>query len=352
MIHIDGNSNPPGGANAMISKRLRLAALGAAVLFAAGCSDEIVSPMAGSAVALMETEGMVATAASKSANETAVVNLRQQSGGDHFAVEWDAPTYTGRPLRDYQVRVDWGSWDSVPASPTHLRLTNVVDGRRYRVEVRARFGDADSGFRGKKSAIYATVPGTHPGRPHRPEGLSHKIRGNGDVQLAWRVADTGGEASSWEFHHGSRWVPIRRDRPGVTYGSHPAGETRFYQVRGVNSHGTGPSASISVTREPLSSTPPGRVRNFTWTAGSRSNEYILSWDRPANHDSNDPVTTYDIYTHASCNSSQHFRPYRPFRSTANITISVFVGFGDETPAFGIKAENSAGTGACQAATAG
>ncbi|MYD86387.1 MAG: fibronectin type III domain-containing protein, partial [Acidobacteria bacterium] len=232
------------------------------------------------AASAVDPMAAAAMAASRPPDETAVVNLREgiNLADTFFDIRWDAPTYSAMPLRDYQVRVDWGSWTSIPAIADSHTVGRRVPGRRYRVEVRARFGDADDGFNGKKSTIYITTTGSAAGVPDAPQNLKSKLLGNDNVRLTWKVADTGGEARWWEIEiRSGTWVSTGGDRPRLTYGPHRAGVTRTYKVRGVNSHGTGPETSIEVTREPLSSTPPTRVQNFTWTAGSRNNEYVLSW---------------------------------------------------------------------------
>ncbi|MYA33851.1 MAG: hypothetical protein F4029_02320 [Gammaproteobacteria bacterium] len=350
----DGNSKARRAAHTIPSKRFRLATLGAAVLLVTGCANESVSPMG--AASAVDPMAAAAMAASRPADETAVVNFRQEEHGPGVVeVSWEPPTYTSErlPLRDYQVRVDWEKWRSIPATASRERFTGV-DGRRYRHEIRARFGDADNGFNGKKSTIYATAAGSAPGAPDAPQDLKSKLLGNDNVRLTWKVADTGGEAHRWEIEIRSGvWVSTGGDRPRFTYGPHRAGVTRSYKVRGANSHGTGPVTIIEVTREDLSSTPPGVVQNFTWTPGSRNNEYILSWDRPANFDSDDPITAYRIYVSDNCALNAYLQPYRPSGSQVSISISVFVGFGaGEQKDFAIRATNSAGTGACQTATRG
>ena len=369
MVHVEISSGAAGGGRSVSPANwFRSVALGAALLVT-GCSDEPVSPTAPSAVdpmaaattttamatatattatSAMATTAMATTAMASSAEDTAVVNLRQVivPGADYFRVEWDAPTSTRARLRDYQIRVDWEKWRSIPRTADTHRQSGVA-GRTYRFEVRARFGTADEGFNGRKSTLYATIPGSA-GAPGAPQDLSSKLLRNDDIRLTWRASDTGGAASSWEFKIGDRdtWVPIRGDRPRVRYGPHRAGVTRTYQVRGVNSSGDGASASIEVVREPLSSRVPGLVRNVTWSTGSRNHEYILQWNPPANVDSDNPITGYNIYLDNACASSAFLQPYRPSQSLREYTISVFVGFGEGDEEFGIRAENSAGTGGC------
>ena len=121
-------------------------------------------------------------------------------------------------------------------------------------------------------------------------------------------------------------------------------------MRGVNRHGTGPTASIVVAREMLSSAVPGQVVDLT-AARIERYKYRLTWTRPANCNHQDPVTAYHIF-YDSCTNLNFVQAWQPTRSEQNqmdfsITLTYSQSSGDS---FAMPAENSAGIGYCKMGT--
>ena len=290
--------------------------------------------------------------------ETAVTNLRAESDESDLSLtlSWDPPTYeTDFQIRDYRYRIDYRNWVTVPSNARSQRIDNTSDslssGRRYRFQVRARFGTRSNGFAGRKATIRATAPGdTVAAVPGQPRNLSYEFIGD-IVHLTWTAATRGGsELLRWEVRvSNGPWWSTNSTRPGWAYGPHDPGLRRAYSVRGVNRHGAGPALLIFVDREQLSNVVPGFVRNFTHTKVGR-HQYRLSWTRPERFDPDDPVTRYHIYRN-TCQSSTYIQPYVPSdrdRVEFSAILTYFLGDGD---LFNMEAGNSSGIGQCIQSTA-
>jgi hypothetical protein len=110
---------------------------------------------------------------------------------------WSAPTQTGgAAVRSYQVRLDGGAWQLLPAATTSHTFANVATGTHV-VEVRADNGAVDG--EGQPLLVTALSPVTMLSAPVAPGAVGGLTvvpdAANGRVSLSWSApADDGGAA--------------------------------------------------------------------------------------------------------------------------------------------------------------
>ena len=161
--------------------------------------------------------------------------------------------------------------------------------------------------------------------------------GNGQVILAWTMADNGGSAiTKYEVSsdNGGSWVTAS-DNAGHTFTGLANGTQYTFRVRAVNIAGNGTEATITATPRTGASAP----QNFTAVAGN--GQVTLSWAIPAD-DGGNTITEYQV----SNDNGDHWV------TASGNTGHTFSGLANGTQyTFKVRAVNTAGPGAEAVATA-
>ena len=128
------------------------------------------------------------------------------------------------------------------ARSQRVEVETGTTGRRYRFQMRARFGTRSNGFAGKKATIYGTSGGsTVAAVPGQPRNLFHEFIGD-IVHLTWTAATQGGsELLRWEVGIGptGQWRSTTvRGQAGLT---DPMTPERGGGITCVESTGTEPA---------------------------------------------------------------------------------------------------------------
>ena len=183
-------------------------------------------------------------------------------------ISWEAPAEPHHEPADYRVR--WAKSDedypssteddgnSYPAG-TSLKLTGLDHGVEYKVQVRARYSDADEPWSGPWQEATATVS-QPPDAPAAPSLMGTALSPEGHVTLLW-LDPSDYSITSYQVLRGpdaDSLAVIKDDTGsnGTSYTDTPApqGQTYTYAVRARNAAGLSPisdTATVDVPAEEL-----------------------------------------------------------------------------------------------------
>src|SRR5579883_3268004 len=218
-------------------------------------------------------------------------------GNSQVALSWNAPSSNGgSAITSYDIYrgTSPGGEASGPVASgvtsTRYTDTGVANGQAYYYQVRA----VNSAGTGAASNEASATPSTAPGAP---SGLV-ATGGNSQVALSWNApSSNGGSAiTSYDIYRGTSpggeaSGPVASGVTSTRYTDTGVanGQAYYYQVRAVNSAGTG-AASNEASATP--STAPGAPSGLVATGGN--SQVALSWNAPSSNGGS-AITSYDIY---------------------------------------------------------
>ena len=175
--------------------------------------------------------------------------LTAVAGDAQVTLSWTAPA-SGDPPTGYEYRRMAGgipdAWMAT-SSMTEQVVTGLENGTEYTFEVRA-MNDAGAGA---AASVKATpMPPRKPVAPSAPTSLS-AVRGDGQVMLRWAAPETGDAPTGYEYRSAveDRWSDWTDNKlsTSVTVTGLTNGTEYTFEVRAVNSAGTGDAASVKAT---------------------------------------------------------------------------------------------------------
>jgi fibronectin type 3 domain-containing protein len=226
---------------------------------------------------------------------TAPQNLVAVAGNASVALSWSAPASNGgAAVSSYNV---WRSTSSggesllnSGVSGTSFSDGSALNGITYFYKVAAVNSVGPGPLSNEASATPATVPGA-------PQNLV-AVAGNGRVSLSWSAPASNGGAAVSSYNvlratSSGAETALRTSVSGTSFTDRKVsnGTTYYYEVRAVNSVGSGPvSSEVSVTPSPAP-TVPTAPQNLSASAGNAS--VSLSWSAPASN-GGAAVTGYNV----------------------------------------------------------
>ena len=212
-------------------------------------------------------------------------------------VSWTAPTNTGPPIDNYDLRYQKtteSNWTNGPQNQTgtSAAIGSLDAGTAYRVQVRATNAEGDSNW--SPSGTGQTSGGNVPGAP---TGLTAAADGQTGIDLDWNAPASNGGSPLTGYRievsstgNSGSWIPLVNNTGNTsTIYSHtglPAGTTRYYRVSARNANGAGPVSNVdSATTDaaPLGQvtgvnlTPSDGALTVGWTAVNGATGYKVQW---------------------------------------------------------------------------
>ncbi len=210
---------------------------------------------------------------------TAPTGLAATVGDTQVSLSWTLPTDSG-VLTKVQVRhkadtaTNWEAWADLAADATTHTVTGLTNGQLYNFEVRAV--NASGG--GAAAAVSAT-PTPAPGAPTKLSA----VPGDTEVVVLWTLPTNTSQIDSVELRHKadtpnaawSEWSSLEgtAERSRVT--GLVNGTKYVFEVRAVNTVGTGPSASVEGTPKLAKPSAPSDLE-----AEAGDTQVTLTWDLP------------------------------------------------------------------------
>ena len=254
-------------------------------------------------------------------------------------VNWTAPSNTGPPIDNYDLRYregTTGSWTNGPQNQpgTSATIPGLTESTSYQVQVLARNAEDDSPW---------SLPGSGQtgalGAPDVPTSLS-VMRGNQEVMLSWVQPSGGAEVTGYEYEQdvSGRWRSTGSTDTTTTVTGLTNGQSYTFRVRAVNSAGA--SAASIASPSVIPATVPGAPTNIGVTGGDQ--EVELSWTAPTSN-GGDSITSYQYEQSGS----------GTWISTGgtDTTYTVFNLANGQPYRFRVRALNSVGEGAASAPSA-
>ncbi len=206
-----------------------------------------------------------------------------------LSVNWTAPTNTGPPIDNYDLRYregTSGAWTNGPrnVSGANETIPGLTESTSYQVQVLARNAEGDSPW---------SLPGSGQtgaqGAPDVPTSLS-VTRGNRQAVLSWVQPSGGAEVTHYEYEQdvSGRWISTGSTDTTTTVMGLTNGQSYTFRVRAANSAGA--SAASTASASVIPATAPGAPTNIGVTGGDQ--EVELSWMAPASN-GGDTITGYE-----------------------------------------------------------
>ncbi|WP_446830455.1 fibronectin type III domain-containing protein [Candidatus Foliamicus sp.] len=214
---------------------------------------------------------------------TAPTGLAATPGDTQVGLSWTLPTNSG-VLTKVQARhkadtaKDWEAWVDLAANATTHTVTGLTNGELYNFEVRAENASGP----GAAASVSATPvpPLVAPGAPTKLSA----VPGDTEVVVLWTLPTNTRQIDSVELRHKvkaapdtgwSAWTSLAgtAERSRVT--GLVNGTDYLFEVRAVNTAGTGPSASVEGTPELAKPSSPSNLQ-----ASSGDTTVTLTWDLP------------------------------------------------------------------------
>ena len=211
---------------------------------------------------------------------SAPTGLAAAPGDTQVVLTWTLPANAGA-LTKVQVRYkadtakDWQAWVDLAANATTYTVTGLTNGDLYNFEVRAE----NASGAGASAAISAT-PTTAPGAPTKLSTVS----GDTEVVVLWTLPTNTNQIDRVELRYKVKTAPDTgwsewRSLAGTAERERVTGLTNgtdyLFEVRAVNTVGTGPSASVEGTPELAKPSSPSNLQ-----ASAGDTQVTLTWDLP------------------------------------------------------------------------
>jgi alpha-tubulin suppressor-like RCC1 family protein len=214
-------------------------------------------------------------------------------GDGVVVVSWSPPSRPGdAPVSGYEFSVDGGGWmpfavQVVGARSLSGTISGLVNGRSYRVRVRA----VSAAGAGVASSTVVVVPSTVPGVP---SGVS-VTPGDRSVAVRFTAPGTGGAsitAYEYSLDGGGTWVRRTSSATSTSFTVSGLTNGRVYRVavRAVNARGAGGG---SVVVEVAPRTVPGVPTGVVVTPADR--QLTVVWVAPVS-DGGSPLTGFEVST--------------------------------------------------------
>ena len=216
-------------------------------------------------------------------------NLEAEPGDTLVVLTWDPPADAGGSLvTSYQYRVDDDAdWTDTGTLTPEVTIDDLVNGKRYRFEVRA-VNTVNAVVGGGEAAMVWETPAARPSVP-----LNLKAEpGDTLVMLTWEPpSDFGGShITHYEYRvdgSSGSWTGTGTTAPEATVTDLANGRQYEFEVRAVNAVGEGPAVSRRAT--PVAA--PSAPRNLDAEPGDL--KVTLTWEAPLN-DGGPAVTHYEV----------------------------------------------------------
>ena len=214
---------------------------------------------------------------------TAPTGLAAAPGDTQVVLSWTLPANAGA-LTKVQVRhkadtaKDWEAWVDLTANATTHTVTGLTNGELYNFEVRAENASGP----GAAASVSATpVPPLV--APGAPTNLS-TVPGDTEVVVLWTLPTNTRQIDSVELRHKVKAAPDTgwsnwRSLAGTAERERVTGLVNgtdyLFEVRAVNTAGTGPSASVEGTPQLAKPSSPSNLQ-----ASAGDTQVTLTWDLP------------------------------------------------------------------------
>ena len=214
---------------------------------------------------------------------TAPTGLAAAPGNTQVVLSWTLPTDSGvltkvQAHHKADTAKQWQAWVDLAADATTHTVTGLTNGELYNFEVRAE----NASGAGAAASVSATpVPPLV--APGAPTNLS-AVPGDTEVVVLWTLPTNTRQIDSVELRHKvktdpdtgwSQWTSLAgtAERSRVT--GLVNGTDYLFEVRAVNTAGTGPSASVEGTPNLAKPSSPSNLQ-----ASAGDTTVTLTWDLP------------------------------------------------------------------------
>jgi 5-hydroxyisourate hydrolase-like protein (transthyretin family) len=208
-------------------------------------------------------------------------------GDGAVVMSWNVPSRPGdAPMTGFEYSLDSGAWVAFGGSSgasTSGSIPGLVNGRSYRVRVRA----VSAAGGGAPSSSVTVIPSTVPGAP---SGLSVTPENRSLAVLFTAPSNGGASISRYEYSldGGATWVRRTSTATSFTVSSLTNGTSYRVAVRAVNARGTGGASAVV---EVAPRTVPGVPTGVVVTPADR--QLTVAWVGPAS-DGGSPLTGFQV----------------------------------------------------------